>query len=230
MLDFFADIALVPLVITLVAYQIGLWCRKKWNNPLCNAILIAAILVIVFLALTGFPVDVYEKGTARISWLLTPATVALAVPTYNHFKTLKKNLPAILTGCIAGSLTALGFVLGSCLLLKFSDTVTISLLPKSVTAAIGIVLSEESGGIPALTSVAIFITGILGGIAGNPMCRLLRLDDPISQGVAFGASAHAIGTYTATEISQLHGAVSSLSLAVAGLFTAVIFPLVLLLL
>ena len=215
---------------TLGAYWIGLWCRKKWDNPLCNAILIAVILVIAFLALTGFPTDTYLKGTSWISWLMTPATVALAVPMYSQIKVLKKNLPAILTGVITGATTALLFILGASMLLGLEDTITISLLPKSITTAIGLVVSEESGGIPALTSLAIFITGILGALAGKPMCRLLRLDDPISQGVAFGTSAHAIGTYTATEIGALQGAVSSLSLAVAGLFTAVIFPLVLMLL
>lgn len=227
MLEFLANISLFPLFLTLGAYWIGLWCRKKWDNPLCNAILIAVILVIVFLAIAGFSIDTYLAGTSWITWLMTPATVALAVPMYGQIKVLKKNLPAILTGVIAGATVALLFILGASMLLGLDDTITISLLPKSVTTAIGIVVSEESGGIPALTSLAIFVTGILGALVGKPMCRILRLDDPISQGVAFGTSAHAIGTYTATEIGALQGAVSSLSLAVAGLFTALIFPLIL---
>ena len=149
---------------------------------------------------------------------------------YGQIKTLRKNLPAILAGVLSGATVALLFILGLCALLKTDTAITVSLLPKSITTAIGIVLSEEGGGIPALTALAIFITGLLGAIAGKPLCRLLRLKDPISQGVAIGTASHAFGTYAAMEISPLHGAVSSLSLAVAGLFTAVVFPLVLILL
>lgn len=230
MLEFFSSISLIPLFLTLGAYQAGLWCQKKWKNPFCHPILIAVVLVIAVLLLTGYPIDAYQEGTSRIAWLMTPATVSLAVPMYGQIKVLKKNLPAILAGVLAGAVTALGFILAMCSLLKMDDTITVSLLPKSITTAIGIVLSEESGGIPALTSLAIFVTGLLGALAGKPLCRLLRLKDPISQGVAMGTASHAFGTYAATEISPLHGAVSSLSLAVAGLFTAVIFPLVCMLL
>lgn len=229
MLDFFNNIALLPLFLTFGAYQAGLWCQKKWKSPFCHPILISVVLVIAVLLLTGYPVEAYQKGNAWISWLMTPATVSLAVPMYGQIKTLKKNLPAILAGVLSGATVALLFILGICALLKMDDTITVSLLPKSITTAIGIVLSEESGGIPALTALAIFITGLLGAIAGKPLCRLLRLKDPISQGVAIGTASHAFGTYTAMEISPLHGAVSSLSLAVAGLFTAIVFPLVLML-
>ena len=230
MLDFLQDIALIPLFLTFGAYQIGLWCQKKWKNPFCHPILISVVLVIAVLLLTGYPVESYQKGNAWISWLMTPATVSLAVPMYGQIKTLRKNLTAILAGVLSGATVALLFILGLCALLKTDTAITVSLLPKSITTAIGIVLSEEGGGIPALTALAIFITGLLGAIAGKPLCRLLRLKDPISQGVAIGTASHAFGTYAAMEISPLHGAVSSLSLAVAGLFTAVVFPLVLMLL
>lgn len=230
MLEFFSNIAVLPLFLTLGAYQVGLWCQKKWKNPLSSPILISVLLIIVVLLVTGYPVEVYQKGAAQIAWLMTPATISLAVPLYGQLQVLKKNLPAILAGIAAGAVTALLFILGFCTLLKMDDVITVSLLPKSITTAIGMVLSEESGGIPALTSMAIFVTGLIGAMAGKPLCRLFRLKDPISQGVAIGTASHAFGTYTAMEISPLHGAVSSLSLAVAGLFTAVIFPLVLMLL
>lgn len=229
MLEFFSNISLIPLFLTLGAYLVGLWCQKKWKTPFCHPILISVILVISVLLLTGYPVETYQQGNAWISWLMTPATVSLAVPMYGQIKTLKKNLPAILAGVLSGAAVALLFILGMCVLLKLDTSITVSLLPKSITTAIGIVLSEESGGIPALTALAIFITGLLGAIAGKPLCRLLRLKDPVSQGVAIGTASHAFGTYAAMEISSLHGAVSSLSLAVAGLFTAVVFPLVLML-
>ncbi len=227
MMEFLSNVALFPVVLTLGAYQVGLWCHKKWKNPLTNAILIAVVLVVGFLLLTGFPVDVYKQGTSRLSWLLTPATVSLAVPMYHNIRALRKNLVAVLAGAVSGAVAALSFILLMCVLFSLDDTITISILPKSITTAIGIVLSEEGGGIPALTTLAIFITGITGALLGRPMCRLFGFNDPVSQGVALGTASHAVGTYTAIEMGQLQGAVSSLSLAVAGLFTALVFPIVL---
>ena len=230
MLELFSSLAFVPLLLTVGAYQVGLMCQKKWKTAFCHPILVSVVLIIAVLLITDYPIDVYQKGNAWISWLMTPATIALAVPAYNHIKVLKKNLPAILAGVLTGAAVALLFILGMCLLLKLDTPITVSLLPKSITTAIGIVLSEESGGIPALTTIAIFISGFMGALLCKPLCKLFRLNDPISQGVAIGTASHAFGTYAAMDISPLHGAVSSLSLAIAGLFTAVIFPLVLLLL
>lgn len=225
MVDVFENIALLPLVLTLGAYQVGLWCRKKWDNPLCNPILIAVILVAGFLLLTGVPVEMYQSGTSSISWLLTPATVCLALPLYERLKVLKKNLFAILAGITAGTLVSLACVFLLCRLFRLEDTFTVSLLPKSITTAMGIVLSGQSGGIPSLTTAVIIVTGILGSLAGSVLCKLFKLKDPVSQGVAFGTASHVIGTSKASELGQLQGAVSSLSLTVAGILTAVLFPL-----
>lgn len=225
MVDVFENIALLPLVLTLGAYQVGLWCRKKWDNPLCNPILIAVILVAGFLLLTGIPVEMYQSGTSSISWLLTPATVCLALPLYEHLKVLKKHLFAILAGITAGTLVSLACVFLLCRLFRLEDTFTVSLLPKSITTAMGIVLSGQNGGIPSLTTAVIIVTGILGSLAGSVLCKLFKLDDPVSQGVAFGTASHVIGTSKASELGQIQGAVSSLSLTVAGILTAVLFPL-----
>lgn len=225
MVDVFENIALLPLVLTLGTYQVGLWCRKKWDNPLCNPILIAVILVSGFLLLTGIPVETYQSGTSSISWLLTPATVCLALPLYEHLKVLKKNLFAILAGITAGTLVSLACVFLLCRLFRLEDAFTVSLLPKSITTAMGIVLSGQNGGIPSLTTAVIIVTGILGSLAGSVLCKLFKLDDPVSQGVAFGTASHVIGTSKASELGQLQGAVSSLSLTVAGILTAVLFPL-----
>ena len=226
MLEALQSLSLFSLVLTLGAYQIGLWCRKKWDHPICNPILIAVILVGGFLLLTGIPVENYQAGTSAISWLLTPATVCLALPLYEQLKVLKKNLPAILAGIGAGTLVSLGCVFLLCRLFRLEDSFTVSLLPKSITTAMGIVLSSQNGGIPSLTTAVIIVTGILGSLAGSALCKLLKLNDPISQGVAFGTASHVIGTSKAAELGQLQGAVSSLSLTVAGILTAVLFPLV----
>ena len=230
MADFLSGLPLFAVVLTIGTYQLALWCQKKWKSPVCNPILLSVLLVIAFLLLTGIPNETYQAGITRISWLLTPATVCLALPLYRQVQVLKKNLKAILIGITAGTLTSLIFILLLCKVFSLEDALTISLLPKSITTAMGSVLSANCGGIEALTAAAIMITGILGNISGSVLCKLFRLTDPIAQGVAFGTASHVVGTTRANEIGPLQGAVSSLSLAVAGVMTAVVMPLVLLLL
>lgn len=224
--EFLTELSLFAIVLTIGAYQVGMWCQKKTKSALCNPILIAAILVIAVLLLTGIKPEDYQAASAGLNWLLTPATVCLALPLYRQFKLLKKNLPAIAAGIAAGTATSLLVILLLCSLLGLDRQLTVSLLPKSITTAMGIVLSEQNGGIAALTSVVIIITGILGSLTGSFLCKLLKLTDPVSQGVAFGTASHVIGTSRATEIDPLAGAVSSLSLAVSGVLTAVVFPLI----
>lgn len=230
MADLLCEVSLFPLVLTFGAYQIGLWCRRKWNSPLCNPLLIAVILVISFLLVSGISTEVYQDGMAKISWLLTPATVCLALPLYQQLKTLRKQLPAIFLGVTAGTLTSLASIFLLCKVFRLDNVMLLSLLPKSITTAIGMVLSEQMGGIQSLTAAAIIATGILGSLIGSSLCRLLKLTDPIAQGAAFGTASHVIGTTRANEIGQLQGAVSSLSLISAGLLTAVVLPVLSLLL
>ena len=227
MADFLMDISLFPMVLTLGCYQIGLWCQKKWKNPLFNPILIGMLLVIGVLLLTGVPNEHYQAGTTHMTWLLTPATVCLALPLYENVKVLKKSLPAILTGITAGTLTSLVFVFVLCRAFGLDRALTVSMLPKSVTSAFGMALSEANGGYGALTTAAIVITGVLGALVGSVLCKLFRITDPVAQGVAFGTGSHVIGTARASQIDPLIGAVSSLSLVVAGLLTAVLLPLLL---
>lgn len=219
-----AELSLFSVVLTLGAYQVGLLCQKKWKSPLCNPILIAVLLVIGFLLATGMENSTYQAGATLFGWLLTPATVCLALPLYRQLRVLKKSLPGILAGVAAGTLTSLLCVFGLCKVFGLNKALTVSLLPKSITTAMGIVLSDLNGGIESLSAAAIIITGILGSLFGSILCKLLRLKDPISQGVAFGTASHVIGTSRAGELGQLQGAVSSLSLAIAGLLTAVLFP------
>lgn len=230
MADFLEGISLFPVLLTLGTYQFGLWCQRKTRHALCNPLLIATILSIAVLAATGFDPKVYQTGTAGISWLLTPATVCLAVPLYEQLKVLKKHLPAILVGVVSGVVSSLLSIFLLCRLFRLEDVVTISLLPKSITTAIALALTEQSGGISALTTFAIVITGILGNLSGSAFCKLMKLTDPVAQGVGFGTASHVIGTSRAMEVDPLTGAVSSLSLAVAGILTAILFPFLLMLL
>lgn len=226
MADFLSSIPLFPVVLTIGAFLFGQWCQTKTKLTVCNPILIAVALIIGVLLLTGMDVTAYQEGAKPITWLLTPATVCLALPLYEQLKVLKKNLPAILAGIAAGTLTSLGVVWLLCSLFSLDRALTVSLLPKSITTAMGMVLSEQNGGIAALTTVVIIVTGILGSLMGPALCKLLKLKDPISQGVALGTASHVIGTSKANELGQLQGAVSSLSLACAGILTAILFPIV----
>lgn len=226
MRELLSQTSLFAVVLTLGAYQIGLWCQKKGKSPLCNPILIATVLVIAALLLTGIPNDTYQEGTGLFSWLLTPATVCLALPMYQQVKVLKKNLPAILAGVAAGTVTSLVVIFFLCRLFSLDKTLTVSLLPKSITTAMGMVLARQAGGLEALSACAIIVTGILGSLLGSGLCRIFRITSPIAQGVAFGTASHVVGTTRAGELGALQGAVSSLSLAVAGILTAIGFPVV----
>ena len=223
----FLQIALIPLTLTLVAYELGLLIQKKLRSPIFNPILIAVALILAFLTLTGMDTATYQAGMTYLSWLLTPATICLAIPLYQQFSTLKKELPAILAGIAAGTVASLGFVLVWGLLFQYDRALLMSLLPKSVTSAIGVPLSQMGGGISPICTTAIILTGILGSLLGPIFCKLFRLKTDIARGVAFGTAAHVIGTTKANELSPLAGAVSSLSLVIAGLMTAVLFPLLL---
>ena len=216
------NLTFLPLFITIAAYQIGLFLSKKVKSPLCNPLLIAIVLVISTLLLTGYPNETYQAGMTGISWLLTPATICLAVPLYEQLQVLKKDLWAILISICAGTVTSLLFVFGFCRIAGLGDTLTASLLPKSVTTAVGLALSEQAGGNGAIATAAIIITGILGSIIGPTLCKLLRIKHPIAQGVAFGTASHVIGTSKAHELSELTGAVSSLSLTIAALITTLL--------
>lgn len=216
--------SLFAIVLTLGAYEFGIWLQKKLKSPICNPILIAVILVIAAIKILDVAPRDYAAGCETFSWLLTPATVCLAVPLYEQVKVLKKNLPAIFVGVLAGTAVSLGCVAILCRVFAMEDRMLASLLPKSITTAMGIAISEQLGGVPAMTTAVIIITGILGNICGSSLCRLLKIQEPIAQGVAFGTASHVVGTSRASEISELTGAVSSLSLVVAGILTAIACP------
>ncbi|MBQ8579727.1 MAG: LrgB family protein [Oscillospiraceae bacterium] len=222
----FFSIGIFPVVLTLAAFRVGQLCQKKGKLPIFNPTLIAMILVIVFALVTKMDVGQYKSGMTALSWLMTPATIALAIPMYEQFKVLKKNLPAIAAGVAAGAVSCVAFLLLAGLLLKLEGNLIISLLPKSVTTAIGVSLSELFGGMGAVTTAAIIVTGIFANMMGVSFCKWFGITDPVAQGVAFGTAGHVIGTAKANELGELTGAVSSLSLVVAGLLTAVLFPVV----
>ena len=204
------------VTVSLVAYLIGMLLKKKFKLAILNPLLISIVLTIIVLVVADVDYDTYNKGASYLSWFLTPATVCLAIPLYEQWTLLKKNIAAVALGLTAGVITSLVTVLMG---LSHEDYVT--LLPKSITTAIGMGVSEELGGYVTITVAVIVVTGVLGNILGEFVCKIFRITEPISKGLALGASSHAIGTAKAIEIGEIEGAMSSLAIAVAGILTVV---------
>lgn len=219
MLDFLTQSVFFGAVLSLAAYEVGLYCKKRWKLALFNPLLIAVILVVAALALLGIPYDAYYSGAKYISYLLTPATVCLAIPLYEQFELLKKNALAIFAGIVSGVLTSVTLVLLFALAFHFTHQEYVTFLPKSITTAIGMGVSEQLGGNVSITVVVIILTGVLGNILAEPICRLFSIKNPIARGIGIGSASHAVGTAKAMELGQVEGAMSGLSIAVSGLLT-----------
>lgn len=220
------SLSIFPVVLTLLAYQAGAAIQKRTRSALCNPILLAVVLVCLFLFGSGMELETYQAGMKNVSWLMTPATVCLAIPMYEQYRVLKKSLRAMLAGIAAGSAACIVMVWGLCVLFGLSPELTATLLPKSVTSAIGVPLAQMGGGLASVCTAVIIITGILGSVFGETACKLLGLTDPIAKGAAYGTASHVVGTARASELDPLVGAVSSLSLVVAGLMTSLVLSVV----
>ena len=213
-------------VITLGAYLLGLQVKRKTKLAIMNPLLVAVTLIILFLVVFRIDYEVYQKGSQYVSYLLTPATVCLAIPLYRQLRLLKDHLAAVAGGIASGVLTSILSIYAMSRLFGLSHEYYVTLLPKSITTAIGMGVSQEAGGIVVLTVVSIILTGILGNVIGEAVFRLFSISDPIAKGLALGTSAHAIGTAKALELGEIEGAMSSLAIAVAGLLTVAAVPLV----
>ena len=219
MSDFAASSVFFGLFVTLVSYFIGLEIKKKTKLALMNPSLIATALVIALLSCLDIPYEAYHQSAKLISSLLTPATICLAVPLYEQLSLLKKHRNAIFAGIISGVITSLVCVLTLSLLFRLDHASYVTLLPKSITTAIGMSVSEALGGYVSITVAVILITGILGNVIAEHVCRLFRITDSVARGIAIGSSSHAIGTAKAMELGQIEGAMSSLSIVISGIFT-----------
>lgn len=209
------------VMISILAYEFGVLLKKKTKLAICNPLLIAIVAVMVLLAVLDVDYASYKSGANLLSYLLTPATVCLAIPLYEQISLLKSNLKAIMAGIISGVITSLASILVMCLIFGLDHEMYVTLLPKSITTAIGMGVSEELGGIATITVAVIIITGIIGNVIGEYVCRLFKIQEPVAKGIAVGTSSHAIGTARAMEMGEVEGAMSSLSIAVAGLLTVV---------
>lgn len=220
--EFFQSSMFAGVALSLISYLIGMLLKKKFKLGIFNPLLIAIVVSIIVLLIGKVDYKVYNQGAKYLSWLLTPATVCLAIPLYEQWGLLKKNFKAVLLGLVAGVVTSLGTVYVLSLIMGLSHKDYVTLLPKSITTAIGMGVSEELGGYVTITVAVIVVTGVLGNMAGALVCKIFRITEPISKGLAFGSAAHAIGTAKAIEIGEVEGAMSSLAIAVSGILTVVL--------
>ena len=221
MSDYFQNSVYAGVTLSLIAYMIGIFLKKKFKLGIFNPLLISIVITVCVLLVCKIDYSLYNEGAKYLSYLLTPATVCLAIPLYEQRELLKQNFMAVLFGLLAGTITSLTtiFVLSKIFGLSHKEYVT--LLPKSITTAIGMSVSEELGGYLTITVAVIVITGVLGNMFGEIICKIFRIKEPISKGLAFGASSHAIGTAKATELGEVEGAMSGLAIAVSGILTVV---------
>lgn len=219
--DFLAESVYMGVMLTLGTYCIGIWLKKVSGWTLMNPLLVSIVLSIGFLCATGTSYESYAKGADVISYLLTPATVCLAVPLYEQIEHLKRNYHAVTLGIVAGVLSSMLSILGMVLLLGMDHQAYVTLLPKSITTAIGMGVSEELGGNVPVTILVIVITGITGNIFAEKFLRLIKVREPIAKGIAIGSASHVIGTSKAMELGETEGAMSSLAIVTSGVLTVI---------
>lgn len=220
--DIIALSATFGVVISIIGYGLGVLIRNKTGIGIFNQLLISIIFVMVILSVFHIDYRDYNSSAKYLSYLLTPATVSLAVPLYLHIDRLRRNWVGIAVGLISGSITSMGSVLVMSVLFGLSHKQYVTLLPKSITTAIGMGISDELGGLVTISVAVIIITGILGNVLAVTICRLFRITDPVAKGLAIGAAAHAIGTSKAMEMGDIEGAMASLAIVVNGLITVIV--------
>lgn len=226
MSDFLQNSAAWGVLLTLATFALGSVINRRSGLAVLNPLLLATVFVVVFLSVLGIPCAAYQASAAPVSYLLLPATVSLAVPLYEKWDLLCRNLAAILAGILAGVAASLGSVLVLALFLRLDHTQYVTLLPKSVTTAISMDVAAELGGIAALTGALVILTGIVGALLADTVFRVFGITEPIAKGIGIGSAAHAVGTAKALQMGEVEGAMSGLAIAVAGVLTALLCPLV----
>lgn len=212
------------MIVSLVAYKIGFEIQKKWKKVYLNPLLIAIVIVIVFLLITGISYETYQYGAKYLSYFLTPVTVCLAVPLYKQIEILKNNLAAILISIVIGCLAHAGILISVTFLCKMDQQLLLSVMSKSVTTAIALGVTGEIGGIQGITVIGVMIAGISGAVVGPSILKLFHITEPIAQGLALGSASHAVGTSKAIELGEIQAAMSSLAIVVTGILTVIIVP------
>lgn len=222
MIDAILNSAFFGLTLSTAAWCFGRWVQKKTGWVICNPLLVASLVIIAFLAVFHIPLAQYNLGGDMIKLMLGPVTAVLALNIYQQRKVLGQYFLPVLAGCLAGSLASLGSVLLLCRLFAMENSLTVSLLPKSVTTAIAVGIAESQGGIPGIAAAAVVLAGIVGAVFAPLFAKAFRITDPVAEGLAIGACSHALGTTKAMEIGPLQGAMSSIAICVCGIITSIL--------
>lgn len=212
------------LAFTLGIYVGATWIYQKTKFALLHPVLVSIAVIIALLLIFKVDYLTYQKGSHLIDFMLGPSVVALGYTLYTQIASIKENLVSILTALFVGSITGIGSVLILAKILGSSHVLAVTLAPKSVTTPIAMAISERFGGIPSMTAVVVIAIGIVGGIAGPWVLRVLKVDSKIAIGLALGASAHGLGTARAMELGAIEGAIGGLAIGIMGLMTALIAP------
>ena len=212
---------------TFLVYYLAQKLQQKAHSIILNPILVSIIIIIAFLKVFKIDYSYYHEGSMMINFFLKMAVVALGVPLYQQLEKIKKQAIHIVVSQFAGCVVGVVSVVMIAKWMGASKEVIFSLAPKSVTTPIAIEISKTIGGIPALTASVVVVVGIFGAIFGYQIMRLVRVRNPMSQGLSMGTAAHAVGTSKSMEISPAFGAMSSLGLIMNGIFTAILAPYIL---
>ncbi|MEG2708705.1 MAG: LrgB family protein [Vagococcus sp.] len=207
-------------------YLLGNKLKNKWPlNPLFNPLVFSITIIIGLLMIFNIPLETYQQGGQLFSLFITPATVALAIKLEHNFDYFKRYYPAILTGILTGVVFHTAMIYFFSLLLKLDKDLVMTLIPKSITTAIAVDVSSALGGIVSLTVAVVVFTGVVGALVGPWIMKVFKITDPVAQGVAFGSSAHAVGTSKAIELGEVQGAMSGLSIVITGITVVLLAPL-----
>ncbi len=208
------------IVLCALLWQVGLWCQNKIKKPIANPLFISMVLGVIVLVVFDIPLEWFRRGANMMDMLLLPATAALGLSVWRQRKVLLDNFWPVVIGCAVGCVVNVGAVWGMCRLAALDASLKYSLLPRSVTTPIAVALSEQGGGMPAITVTAVMVTGILGAVFAPAFAKLLRLENcPVAVGVAIGTSSHVLGTTAAMEMGPVQEAMSSVAIGVSGLIT-----------
>lgn len=221
MLEFLSS-PFLGIVLCIFTYEIGLYLKKKWPNPILNPLLVAIVLCIIILKLGHIPLTSFQAGGDIINLFLVPITAILAVPIYRQMEVIRQGWLPILLGALVGSLVSIVSVFLLCQAFHVDTSLMISLLPKSVTTPIAIEVSGSLGGLVPVTLGAVMVTGIFGAVVAPQLIRWFHIKNPIAAGLGIGTSCHAVGTSKALEIGEVEGAMSGIAIGVAGLITVLI--------
>lgn len=214
------------LFVTVAAYEFGRWLRKRTHSPLAQPVAVAIVIVGTLLAVSGTSYHDYADATTLISFLLGPATVALAIPLYHQVSRLRGMVVPVLVALTAGAVVSM---VSGILLVRWlggSDVLERTMAPKAVTTPVTIELTDRLGGYPELSAAFAIVIGIVAAMIAPRVLTLLRIRDPRARGVAVGAVSHGIGTARMLEESRVEGAFSGLAMGLTAVVTCLLVPLV----